>query len=144
MSVAAAINAISHRTGVKAIDTGFDSKGITLVARDGRNIEVDFETTFNEDLFSQRIGVREGVQASTLSLESKIQNPVVLSTSTTGYITRSGLIEGNFTRNQSVYNTAPRERVEVSAAQVNAVTIGGTIANTDTFTLTINGTAFSS
>ena len=144
MSVVAAINAISHRTGVKAIDTGFDSKGITLVARDGRNIEVDFETTFNEDLFSQRIGVREGVQASTLSLESKIQNPVVLSTSTTGDITRSGLIEGNFTRNQSVYNTAPRARVEVSAAQVNAVTIGGTVANTDTFTLTINGTAFSS
>ena len=144
MSVVAAINAISHRTGVKAIDTGFDSKGISLVARDGRNIEVSFETSFNKDLFSQRIGVREGVQASTLSLESKIQNPVVLSTSTTGDITRSGLIEGNFTRNQSVYNTAPRERVEVSAAQVNAVTIGGTVANTDTFTLTINGTAFSS
>ena len=144
LNVVAAINAISHRTGVKAIDTGFDSKGITLVAQDGRNIEVSFETSFNKDLFGERIGVREGVQASTISLESKIQNPVILSTSTTGDITRAGLIEGNFTRNQSVYNTAPRELVEVSAAQVNAVTIGGTVAATDTFTVTINGTAFSS
>jgi hypothetical protein len=50
-----AINSISHRTGVKAVDTGFDSKGVTLVATDGRNIEVRFETTANEEVFGQRI-----------------------------------------------------------------------------------------
>jgi flagellin len=139
-----AINAISSRTGVKAIDTGYDSKGISLVAQDGRNIEVTFETSFNKELFGRRIGLREGVQASTISLESKIPNPVVLTSSTMGDITRAGLVEGNFSKNQSVYNTAPRAVVESSVAQVNALTIGGTVANLDTFTVTINGTAFTS
>jgi flagellin len=140
-NVVAAINAISSRTGVKAIDTGFDSKGITLVAADGRNIEVEFETTFNAGLFGERIGLREGVQASTISLESKIQTPVVLTSSTTGDITRAGLTEGNFTKNQSVYNSAPRERVSPPVAQVNAVTISGTVAATETYTVVINGTS---
>ena len=140
-NVVAAINAISSRTGVKAIDTGFDSKGITLVAADGRNIEVEFETTFNAGLFGERIGLREGVQASTISLESKIQTPVVLTSSTTGDITRAGLTEGNFTKNQSVYNSAPRERVSPPVAQVNAVTVSGTVAASETYTVVINGTS---
>jgi flagellin len=145
LTVVAAINAVSHKTGVKAIDTGFDSKGITLVAQDGRNVEVSFETDFNKSLFGQRIGLRDGVQASTISLESKIQNPVVLSSATTGDITRAGLIEGNFTKNQSVYNTFTREVVESSVAQVNAVTItSGTAGVPSTYSIVINGTAFTS
>jgi hypothetical protein len=138
-TVTSAINAISHLTGVRAVDTGFDSKGITLLARDGRNIEVTFETTFNEDLFGQRIGLREGVQASTISLESKIPNPVILSSSPTRDIARAGLVAGNFTKNQSVYNSAPREIVDPPQAQVTAVTLSGTIASTDKFTITVNG-----
>jgi len=141
-----AINAISHRTGVKAFDTGYDSKGVTLIAQDGRNIEVTFETSANKEVFGRRIGLREGVQSSTVSLESKIPNPVVLTSSSTGDIGRAGLVEGNFTKNQSVYNTAPRAVVDSSVAQVNAVTIGGDVssADGDSFTLTINGVAFTS
>jgi len=37
-NVVRAINLISDRTGVTAIDTGSDAKGISLVAPDGRNI----------------------------------------------------------------------------------------------------------
>ena len=37
-NVVAAINAISDKTGVVAVDTGDDSKGITLTASDGRHI----------------------------------------------------------------------------------------------------------
>ena len=139
MNVVAAINAISSQTGVKAIDTGFDSKGITLVAEDGRNIEVSFETSANHDVFGERVGMREGVQASTLSLESKINNPVVLTSSTLGDIARVGLIEGNFTKNQAVYNTAPREIVGPPTAQVVAVKISGAPAGGDTYSVTING-----
>ena len=139
MNVVAAINAISAQTGVKAIDTGFDSKGITLVAQDGRNIEVSFETSANHDVFGERIGMREGVQASTISLESKINNPVVLTSSTLGDIARVGLIEGNFTKNQAVYNTAPREIVGPPTAQVVAVEISGAPASDDTYSVTING-----
>lgn len=41
-SVAEAINAKSEQTGVKAIDTGDEAKGVTLVAADGRNIELTY------------------------------------------------------------------------------------------------------
>jgi flagellin len=139
-----AINAISQRTGVKAVDTGFDSKGITLVATDGRNIEVRFETTANQETFGQRIGLRQGVQSSTISLESKIPTPVILSSLTTGDISRAGLSEGNFSANQSVANTAIRPVVESPVAQVSAVTIGGTALSAEAFAVTVNGITFES
>ncbi len=142
-SVVAAINAISDRTGVKAIDTGFDSQGVTLLATDGRNIEVRFETDSNSNTFGQRIGLREGVQSSTLSLESRVQAPVVLTSSATGDITRAGLIEGNFTKNQSVFNTDVRAPVVMPQAQVEAITIDdGALVDGEIFTATINGYTF--
>lgn len=142
--VVTAINAIAAKTGVKAIDTGYDSKGITLVAADGRNIEVRFDTDSNADLFGQRIGLRQGVHSGTYSLESKIPTPVVISSATTGDVTRTGLIEGNFTKNQSVFNTSARALVDAPVAQVEAVTFGGTPGATDSFTVTINGKPFAS
>ncbi len=140
--VVKAINMISDKTGVKAIDTGSDTKGVTLVAADGRNIEVSFETAANDDEFGARIGLRQGVQASTISLESKIPTPVVLSTDSTGDITRAGLIEGNFTRNQAVANTSVRDIVSPSVAQVDSLLIGGTIAVGDTFSTVVNGSTY--
>jgi flagellin len=142
--VVSAINTISARTGVKAIDSGYDSKGITLVAADGRNIEVRFETSENADVFGQRIGLREGVHSATYSLESKIPTPVVISSATTGDITRTGLIEGNFTKNESVFNTFPRDMVNAPVAQVSAVAFSGSAtAATEEYSVTINGTTFS-
>jgi len=142
--VVAAINTISARTGVKAIDTGYDSKGITLVAADGRNIEVRFETNENADVFGQRIGLREGVHSATYSLESKIPTPVVISSATTGNITRTGLIEGNFTKNESVFNTFPRDMVDAPVAQVSSVAFSGdATAATELYQVTINGSTFS-
>ncbi len=97
-NVVRAINLISDRTGVTAIDTGSDAKGISLVAADGRNIEVRFETaaSTNTLVFGQRIGMREGVQSATISLESKIQAPIVLSSDAAGDITRAGLVDRNY------------------------------------------------
>ena len=141
-SVVKAINLISDKTGVKAIDTGSDTKGVTLVAADGRNIEVSFDTTANADEFGSRTGLRQGVQASTLSLESKIPTPVVLSSDSTGDITRAGLIEGNFTRNQAVTNTSLRDIVSPSVAQVDSLLIGGTVASGDTFSVVVNGSTY--
>jgi len=101
-NVVRAINLISDKTGVKAIDTGVDAKGITLTAADGRNIEVSFETNANADDFGSRIGLRKGVQSSTISLESKIPAPVVLTSDSTGDIKRAGLITGNFSKNEAL------------------------------------------
>ena len=142
-NVVRAINLISDKTGVKAIDTGVDAKGITLTAADGRNIEVSFETNANADDFGSRIGLRKGVQSSTISLESKIPAPVVLTSDSTGDIKRAGLITGNFSKNEAVANTAPRTIVGPNVAQVESIIYTGTtIAVGDTFSLTVNGTTF--
>lgn len=143
-SVVRAINLISDKTGVKAIDTGSANKGVTLVAADGRNIEVRFETPDNASVFGDRIGMREGVQSSTISLESKIQAPVVLTSTSAGDISRAGLDAGNYTKNQSVLNTQPRPNVAPAAAQVERVLISGSVASTDTATMVVNGYSFTS
>jgi flagellin len=142
--VVTAINAISDKTGVKAVDTGFDSQGVTLLAADGRNIEVRFETTANAEVFGKRLGLRQGVQSSTISLESKIQTPVLLSSSSTGDITRAGLIEGNFTKNQSVVNSDERPPVLSPVAQSDAITITRSAELTvgEKFSVTINGRTY--
>jgi flagellin len=143
IQVAKAINMISDRTGVKAIDTGSDTQGITLVAADGRNIEVRFETSANAGVFGDRTGLREGVQSSTISLESKIPAAVVLSSTATGDIGRVGLVAGNFTKNQSVYNTAAREIVGPAVAQVSKIKVSAsTITAGDTMSVVINGTEY--
>ena len=141
--VVRAINMISDKTGVKAIDTGSDTKGVTLVASDGRNIEVRFETTANGDDFGSRIGLRAGVQSSTISLESKITAPVVLSSDSTGDITRAGLVNGNFSKNEAVVNTVPRPIVNPNLSQIESVIYSGTVPATgDTFSLTVNGKTY--
>jgi len=140
LNVVRAINLISDKTGVKAIDTGSDTQGVTLVAADGRNIEVRFETDANASVFGDRVGMHEGVQSSTISLESKIPAAVVLSNSATGDIGRAGLIAGNFTKNQSVYNTVAREIVSPAVSQVNKLTINATsVVGGETLTIIING-----
>ncbi len=141
-SVVRAINLISDKTGVKAIDTGTENKGVTLVAIDGRNIEVRFETPDNASVFGDRIGMREGVQSSTISLESKIQAPVVLTTTSAGDISRAGLDAGNYSKNESVLNTQARANVAPAAAQVNRVLISGTVTAGDTATVVVNGYSF--
>ena len=142
-NVVKAINLISDRTGVKAIDTGNESSGVTLVAADGRNIEVRFETDANAAVFGDRIGMREGVQSSTISLESKIPAAVVLSSTSKGDISRVGLTAGNFSKNQSVYSTVARSIVESSVAQVSKVTLDtGTVAVGDKLTVVINSTPY--
>jgi len=145
-NVVRAINMITDKTGVKAIDTGFDNQGVTLVAADGRNIEVRFESDSNASLFGQSIGMREGVQAGTYSLESKIDTPVILTSSSIGDIGRSGLIAGNFTKNQSVFNTSDRAPVLAAQAQVESVKFStgssGALAG-ELFGMTINGVEFS-
>jgi len=139
-NVARAINLISDKTGVIAEDTGSDQLGVTLKAADGRNIEVTFETTSIASDFGNRIGMREGVQSSTISLESKIPNAVVLTSSAVGDISRVGLLEGNYSKNQAVVNTKERPLVDPSVKQINSASFIGPATEGDVFTLIVNGT----
>ena len=136
-NVVRAINMIADKTGVKAIDTGSDLQGVTLIAADGRNVEIRFES---KDLdFGERIGMREGVQASTISLESKIQSPVVITSR--GSIDHTGFINGDFTKNESVFNTAPRAPVAASLPQTESVKVVKGATGGD-YSVTIAGTQF--
>ena len=92
-----AINFISQYTGVKAIDTGSDSQGVTLVADDGRNIQVSFNTLASNKDFAAVNGVKQGIQAGSYSLESAVTSPVSITTSSTGNIGNSGLQVANYT-----------------------------------------------
>jgi flagellin len=139
-NVVRAINLISDKTGVIAVDTGSDLSGVTLKAADGRNIEVTFDTTAIASDFGNRIGMREGVQNATISLESKIPNAVMLTSSAVGDISRVGLLEGNYSKNQAVFNTKARELVDPSVKQVSSVAFTGPAAAGDKFTLVVNGT----
>ena len=142
-NVVRAINLISDKTGVKAVDTGSDQLGVTLTAADGRNIEVTFETSATASDFGNRIGMREGVQSSTLSLESKIPNAVVLTSSAVGDMSRVGLMEGNYSKNQAVLNTMARPLVDPSVKQISSVAFTGPATALDKFTLVVNGTEHS-
>ena len=141
-----AINLISEKTGVKAIDTGSDEKGIQLVAIDGRNIEVRFETTGSSNAvsFGQRIGLREGVQSSSISLESKIQTPVILGSVPGGDIRRAGLTAGDYSRNQAVQNTSPRDPVDAAKPQISIVRVSSALTAGNTATVVVNGVSFTS
>jgi flagellin len=144
-NVVRAINLISDQTGVKALDTGSEGKGVTLVAADGRNIEIRFDTSFNADVFGDRIGLNEGVQSATISLESKIEAPVVLTSAATGDISRVGLVAGNYSKNQAVLNTRERTPVQPALAQVESVTLTGSIgAAGETASILVNGKTFTS
>lgn len=86
-----AINFISAQTGVHAVDSLTDNKGITLVADDGRNIEIVFNTASSDADFSRLTGLKQGIQTGTYSLESAVETPITITSATNGNIARAGL-----------------------------------------------------
>jgi flagellin len=84
--------------------------------------------------------MREGVQSSTISLESKIPNAVVLTSAAMGDISRVGLLEGNYSKNQAVVNSKERPLVDPSVKQVSSAAFTGPATVGDKFTLVVNGT----
>ena len=127
----AAINRISDKTGVVAVSSETDSEGISLVAKDGRNIEVRFDTSNPSADFAARTGLKEGVQAGTYSLESRVEAPIVLTTTSTGDPTRAAIRLGDYSLNESTLSTSSRA----------VVASGGTPVSLATGDLVINGVA---
>ncbi|CAM8626525.1 FlgL Flagellin and related hook-associated proteins [Burkholderiales bacterium] len=134
-----AINAISEKTGVTAINAGADERGMTLVAKDGRNIEISFETGADPDTFGARMGLRQGVQTASISLEAKIGAPITLTSETLGDISSTGFQAGEYEENRAVFKTAARPPLQPSVAQVDAVRIEGPV-NTQYTQILINDT----
>lgn len=90
--VTAAINAISGRTGVVAVDTGSDSAGVRLEAADGRNIVVSAATHT-----SINVGVSTGTTYGTYTLSSAKDITVQAGTNNAQMVTSAaGLNVGSF------------------------------------------------
>jgi flagellin len=115
-----AINSISNQTGVSAIDTGSNSQGISLIAQDGRNIEVKFDTQSSESDFASSFGLKEGSQASTISLESNIKDTITLTSLPNGSIANAGFNAQVLTKNQSIFNSLTRP-ISQSDSTINAL-----------------------
>ena len=132
-----AINAISGQTGVKAFDTGDDNAGIRLEAADGRNVIVSLQT-----LTAATTGLKAGAQSGTYNLVSENGNPVVISSSGAGRVSRSGLQVGTYERGVSAVATDARAVSATAAAafslnsgdlKINGFAIRGAVAVDDTF-----------
>ena len=125
-TVVDAINAISAQTGVTAVNSDSDARGISLVAADGRNIEVSFNTADKSADFSARTGLKEGLQTGSYSLESAVQGSVKITS--TGTWQNAGLPPGDYSANVSTFTSAPRPVVS-SAADIQALGDGDLMIN---------------
>ena len=109
------INAVSDRTGVKAIDSRLTDGGITLVAEDGRNIDVEMFSN-NNARFGAIIGVNQGVQTGTYSLAVHAGKGLKVASALEGNLGHSGLMAGNYTA-ANVSTVVTAERAMVSQMQ---------------------------
>ena len=123
-SVVRAINAISDRTGVIAIDTGSASAGVRLEAADGRNIEVAFNTLATAANFAASTGLTQGAQAGSFSLANGIEEKIDVATRGE----RTGLQPGSYTQNQTALTTIPRA-IAANAAGVSQLGEGDLVIN---------------
>ena len=149
-AVVNAINAISFQTGVVAINSNNDNQGVRLEAKDGRNIELAFNTQSITSEFEARTGLKEGLQIGSYSLETSVEGRLEVTTLSTGDWTRAGLKPASYTNNQAVINTGIRPEVTTSAnikalgdgdLVINGVAIRATVAADD---LKSNTTALTS
>jgi len=124
IAVVNAINFISAQTGVRAVDSLTDNKGITLVADDGRNIEIVFNTANSDSDFSRLTGLKQGVQSGTYSLESAVETPITVTTATNGKIVRAGLELADY-NSKTLSTVSTKTRAEAkTVAQIKSLGIG--------------------
>jgi flagellin len=114
-AVVDAINSMSSRTGVVAVDSGSDATGVRLEAADGRNIEVAFNTASTAVDFAVGTGLKQGAQSGSYSLEAKIDTKVDIAPTNSGTISRTGLLAGDFDANNSMVATGARASVAANA-----------------------------
>lgn len=152
-SVAAAINAESDRTGVKAIDTGDLATGVSLIATDGRNIDLDLTAGGTTTLNAENTGLAgDGVYSGgfTLVAEGDTKEIDISGGNGTGNgdIRNSGLSEGTYAAGvSSVSSSAVAGDASVGATSGSGALDLSSLAGTDytgspvTLQVTIDGAA---
>ena len=119
-----AINARAEQTGVRAVDTGNDSSGVELIAKDGRNITLSFNTV---TAAATGLGAA-GTTAGGYTLLSTNGGSVTIVAggdgTGNGNLSNAGLVAGTYDASAASVSTTSR----VSVA-------GAGIAGTNTFTV---------
>ncbi len=121
-TVSKAINALSGQTGVTAVNTGDDKRGVLLVAEDGRNIEL---TISGVTAGSTGLGTSGATYVGTYSLYSVDGSPIEISHDTTTSVTdfkKTGLRLGTYEAGFAVAATVERAAI----ASANTVSMSGT------------------
>jgi len=127
-AVVTAINAQSALTGVTAVDSGDDALGVSLVAADGRNIQL----SFSGGLTAEATGL-SAADTYTGGVTLIANNGVSSVTVSGDNVAKAGLAAGTYT---------PGVASVSSKAQVAAANSGpGSPAVAEEFTLTVSGTA---
>ena len=129
-----AINAKSEQTGVVAIDTEDDTLGVTLQAKDGRNIDISFTT-----LDATSTGVRAaGTFVGSYNLYTLDSRSIDVSFQTGDQNVEafSGLRNGTYASDTALYNSYKRATAAAATAPSNATT--GVLTSD---TLILNGVA---
>jgi flagellin len=131
-NVVDAINSVSSQTGVLAYDSGDANNGVVLKAADGRNITVSI-TGGTSTLVNTDIGIETKTTTGSYSLQSINGEPIVLSSTASGDISKAGLTAGTYASNVSAATTRARTVSTTGyAADAGELTSG---------TLKINGVA---
>jgi flagellin len=133
--VAQAINNITSQTGVRAVNTGDDQQGVTLVADDGRNVTIALNT-FTD---ATKLGLAAAeTYVGTFSLYSQTGDAITIDhrIENTDTFKNTGLSVGTFGANEATAVTYKRD----SAAANTAPAFGTTGALTGG-TVVINGIA---
>ena len=129
-----AINAKSDQTGVVAIDTEDDTLGVSLVAKDGRNIDIAFTT-----LTATATGVRDtGTFVGSYNLYTLDSRSIDVSFQTGDQNVEafSGLRNGSYASDTALYNSYKRANAAEATAPSDATT--GVLTSD---TMVINGVA---
>lgn len=129
-----AINAKSNQTGVVAIDTEDDTLGVSLVAADGRNIDISFTTLTDVSTGVRTTGTFVGGYNLYTLDSSNID--VSFKTGTQSVEAYSGLRNGSYGADSALYNTYNRATAGAAAAPDNTTT--GVLTSD---TMIINGVA---
>ncbi len=140
--VVEAINAVAKQTGVTAIDSGADSGGVTLIAEDGRNVEISFGAGLTAA--STGLAAADTYEGGyTLVADGDVDTIEISGGNGTGNgsLENSGLVAGSYDRaTAATVNTA-----QVSSVEPETIG-GGSFANTVTAAgtnVTTNETAVS-
>lgn len=136
-AVITAINDISEQTGVKAINTHDDSKGVVLVAADGRNISLAM-TTLTSDVTG--LAATDKTYTGTYELNTLDGSSITVGSNVAGDLSMSGLEYGTYAADTAQSVTLARTATETTAAPgelkgntlvINNIGIDAAVSNDD-------------